>query len=199
MGRSFLMTLIFVCLLSSCAVNQTKYQKRYNDIWREMIQSQAWKESLKDKDVDVPVGLYASLDDDEVLEEETTTNYEMAFEDQYQSLVSRAYFKIITEAEKLDTRITAEYKQIQNNPENFSKKEREEVERKFQAHRSMLSGLRSWNIFSEDRSGDLDYFKRENRDAIQEMMQEGKESNQMINFLIYKLADLYHVEETSRN
>lgn len=198
MGRSFLIALIFVCLLSSCAVNQTKYQRRYNEVWREMIQSQAWMESLKGKNVDPAVGLYASLDDEEVLDE-STTNYEMAFESQYQSLVSRAYFKIITEAEKLDTRITAEYKQIQNNPENFSKKEREEVERKFQAHRAMLSGLRSWNIFSDDRSGDLDYFKRENREAIQEMMQEGKGSDQMINFLIYKLADLYHVEEASGN
>ena len=199
MGRNFLIALLFACLFSSCAVNQTIYQRKYNEIWREMIQSQAWMESLKGKDVEVPVGLYASLDDDEVLEDESTANYEMAFESQYQSLVSRAYFKIITEAEKLDTRITAEYKQIQHNPENFSKREREEVERKFQAHGAMLSGLRSWNIFSDDRSGDLDYFKRENREAIQEMMQEGKGSDQMINFLIYKLADLYHVEEASGN
>lgn len=199
MGRSFLFTVLFAGLFSSCAVNQTKYQDRYNDIWREMIQSQAWMESLKGKDAEVPVGLYASLDNDEVLDEAAASNYEMAFEDQYRSLVSRAYFKIITEAEKLDARITAQHTQIRNHPESVSKKDREEAERKFQAHRAMLSGLRSWKIFSEERSGDLDYFKRENREAIQKMMQEGKGSDQMINFLIYKLADLYHVEEASGN
>lgn len=199
MGRSFLIALLFACLFSSCAVNQTKYQRRYNEVWREMIQSRAWMESLKGKDAEVPVGLYASLDNDEVLDEAAASNYEMAFEDQYRSLVSRAYFKIITEAEKLDARITAQHTQIRNHPESVSKKDREEAERKFQAHRAMLSGLRSWKIFSEERSGDLDYFKRENREAIQKMMQEGKGSDQMINFLIYKLADLYHVEEASGN
>ncbi|MDC6387940.1 hypothetical protein PP182_04570 [Maribacter sp. PR1] len=200
MGRSFLVTLLLVCLFSSCAVNQTKYQRRYNEVWREMIQSQAWKESLKQNNEVADTGLYASTEDEVLLDSETNSyKKNLAFEQTYQTLVSRAYFKIITEAEKLDARITAEYKQIQNHPENFSKKEREEMERKFKAHRAMLSGLRSWNVFSEDRSGDLDYFKKENRGAIQKMMDDNQGSDQMINFLIYKLADLYHVEEASGN
>ncbi|UWX54860.1 hypothetical protein NYZ99_19275 [Maribacter litopenaei] len=113
-------------------------------------------------------------------------------------MVSRAYFKIITEAEKLDAQIEAQYKLVHNDP-NATKRAREEAERKFQAHRAMLSGLRSWNIFSENRSGDLDYFKKENREAIENMVDEGQGTNQMINFLIYKLADLYHVEEEAGN
>lgn len=198
MGSRFLSTLIFVCLMSSCAVNQTKYQKRYNEIWREMIQSQAWKESLN-QNTDVGTeGLYASAEDDIILETESGYEENLAFEERYQSLVSRAYFKIMTEAEKLDAQIAAQYALAKNDP-NISKRDREEAERKFAAHRAMLSGLRSWNIFSEDRSGDLDYFKRENREAVQNMMQNAQGTEQMINFLIYKLADLYHVEEQAGN
>jgi hypothetical protein len=198
MGSRFLSTLIFVCLMSSCAVNQTKYQKRYNEIWREIIQSQAWKESLN-QNTDVGTeGLYASAEDDVILDTESGYEENLAFEERYQSLVSRAYFKIITEAEKLDAQIAAQYALAKNDP-NISKKYREEAERKFAAHRAMLSGLRSWNIFSEDRSGDLDYFKRENREAVQNMIQNAQGTEQMINFLIYKLADLYHVEEQAGN
>lgn len=198
MGRVFFVLCCSVFLLSSCAVNQTKYQKRYNDIWREMIQSQAWKESLKQNSNSETTGMYVSTEDEVILESESDFENNLAFEDRYQSLVSRAYFQIITEAEKLDAQIAADYLLIKNRTD-APKKEREEAERKFTAHRAMLSGLRSWNIFSEDQSGDLDYFKRENRDAIQNMMQEEQGTNQMINFLIYKLADLYHVEEETGN
>lgn len=198
MGRRFLSILIFVCLLSSCAVNQTKYQKRYNDIWKEMIQSQAWMESLKQNSDPETSGMLVSTDDDIVLESKSDFKENLAFEERYQSLVSRAYFKIIMEAEKLDAQISAEYSLTQNDP-STSKRAREETERKFQAHRAMLSGLRSWNIFSENRSGDLDYFKKENRETIQNMMEQDQGTNQMINFLIYKLADLYHVEEEAGN
>jgi hypothetical protein len=139
-----------------------------------------------------------STDDDIVLESNSDFEENLAFEERYQSLVSRAYFKIITEAEKLDAQIAAQYALAKNDP-NVSKRDLDEAERKFSAHRAMLSGLRSWNIFSEDRSGDLDYFKRENREAVQNMMKQDQGTNQMINFLIYKLADLYHVEEEAGN
>ncbi|RRQ50129.1 hypothetical protein DZC72_06040 [Maribacter algicola] len=198
MGRSFLVACILLGMLSSCAVNQTKYQKRYNEIWREMIQSQAWKESLKQNNDAETTGMYVSTDDDIVLESNSDFEENLAFEERYQSLVSRAYFKIITEAEKLDAQIAAQYTLAKNDP-NVSKRDLDEAERKFSAHRAMLSGLRSWNIFSEDRSGDLDYFKRENREAVQNMMKQDQGTNQMINFLIYKLADLYHVEEEAGN
>ena len=185
-------------MVSSCAVNKTRYQKRYNEIWREMIRSQAWMESLKQNDEIETTGLYASTEDEVILEAKSDFEENFAFEERYHSLVSRAYFKIITEAEKLDAQIAAQYTLVKNDP-NISKRDREEVERKFEAHRAMLSGLRSWNIFSEDRSGDLDYFKGENRVDVQNMMQDAQGTEQMINFLIYKLADLYHVEKEAGN
>jgi hypothetical protein len=59
----------------------------------------------------------------------------------------------------------------------------------------MLGGLKSWNIFSENKSGDLDYFKAENREAVSKMKADGEGNTQIVNYLIYKLADLYHLEE----
>lgn len=186
--------------MGSCTVHQTRYQQEYNRIWKKMIQSQAWKESIKSnsQQQDSTITLYASLDD-EVIAKSTAKNSlaDNDFEKQYESLVSRAYFKIITEAEKFDARISAEYQLINNNQEEdkISKKKKEEIKKKYKAHKAMLVGLKSWNIFSEDRSGDLMYFKAENKDDVLNMLNNGDNKNQIVNFLIYKLADLYHVEE----
>jgi hypothetical protein len=186
--------------MSSCTVHQTKYQQEYNKIWKKMIQSQAWKESLKSnpQQEDSTITLYASLDD-EVLANSNANNLliDNDFEKQYESLVARAYFKIITEAEKFDARISAEYHLLEDNlvEDNISKRQKEEIKKKYKAHKAMLAGLKSWNIFSEDRSGDLMYFKAENKGDVLNMLNNGDDKNQIVNFLIYKLADLYHVEE----
>lgn len=198
MGRRFVVFIGIYCSLSSCALHQTKYQRRYNEVWREMIKTQAWKESLIKPKNEATPQLYASAAGEVILDSGASTLEENSvFEDRYQSLVSRAYFKIITEAEKLDARISAEYKTLQDSADvdRTARRRRDEVEKKYKAHRAMLTGLKSWNIFSEDRSGDLDYFKKEHREIIKKMMEEQQGTDQMINFLIYKLADLYHVEE----
>jgi hypothetical protein len=41
----------------------------------------------------------------------------------------------------------------------------------------------------------LDYFKAENRNAVTKMKRQGETNAQIVNFLIYKMADLYHLEE----
>lgn len=139
--------------------------------------------------------IYATIDSDRfdgIVLKSTTR-----FDAKYQSLVSRAYFKIITEAEKADARISAEYKLLQTWKLNFKADQRKitEITRKYEAHRAMLNGLKSWNIFGDNRTGDLDYFKKENEDAIQRMIGEGVTNDQIVNYLIYKLADVYHGEE----
>ena len=168
-----------------------------------MIKSKAWEESLLAKQQpNEAEKLYVSTADDiMVLDEPNLSVSNTGFDHKYQSLVSKAYFKIITEAEKADARITAEYrllnKQIVSKngiKEKSLKKEQEEMTRKYNAHKAMLEGLKSWNIFNENRTGDLDYFKAENREAVQEMTENGENDARMVNFLIYKLADLYHVE-----
>jgi len=166
-----------------------------------MVKSEAWEKSLEKPAHEQE--LYASVDDEMILiEENRIAKREILFEKDYQSLVARAYFKIITEAEKADARISSEYRllkeQEEDNPaisDKQFKKQKEEVSKKYEAHKAMLGGLKSWNIFSEHKSGDLDYFKAEHREAVTKMMVNGEGNGQIVNFLIYKMADLYHLEE----
>lgn len=195
---------LFGILLSTffgCGITQTSYQREYNKIWREMVKSDAWQKSLEKQAQEQE--LYASADNDMlVVDKPLIVKSNRLFEKDYQSLVSRAYFKIITEAEKADVRISSEYKMLEDQENGEAsgldkqlKKRKEVVSKKYNAHKAMLGGLKSWNIFSENRSGDLDYFKAENREAVSKMKKDGETNAQIVNFLIYKMADLYHLEE----
>ncbi|WP_396636339.1 hypothetical protein [Maribacter sp. R77961] len=205
MKKNYIMwTGVVACslLFLGCGVTQSKYQRSYNKVWKEMIQSQAWKDSFKNSSDNEAALLYASTEDDIIAPEEAAVfKYEAVFEERYKSLVSRAYFKIITEAEKADARIAATYRSITENEDDEQissksfKTKKEDITKRYKAHRAMLEGLKSWNIFSENRTGDLSYFKAENRSDIKRMMTNGEDSEKMVNFLVYKLADLYHVEE----
>lgn len=199
---------IIVCAVSmGCSSSKTKYQREYTRIWKEIIKSEAWKNSLlADNSREVPneLPLYASTAEDYIVDDGFTNdlNMEALFEERFQSLVSRAYFKIIAEAEKSDHRIKAEYDRYHSMQQNAElkkdkafRKEYENVRKKYHAHRNMLNGLKSWNIFSEFRSNDIDFFKAENRNEIHTMYTMGSTEDQMINYLIYRLADLYHDEE----
>ena len=194
-GTGIILAVLGAMCLVGCGASQTHYQREYAKVWKELIKSQAWQESLHANNTENTEALYASNDNEVLLANEA--KIEAGFEDHYQALVSKAYFKIITEAEKADARISADYKLLQDDESSISisKKQEHEITKKYEAHKAMLSGLKSWNIFSEDRSGDLDYFKIENKSAILRMIQSGDADHQMVNYLIYKLADLYHVEE----
>ena len=160
----------FTCL-TSCGLTKTDYQREYARVWKEHIKSEAWKQSLISNNEYAKDDLYASTDTEVTLAEgETKVS---GFNATYESLVSKAYFKT---ALKVD------------------KKRAPAITKRYEAHKAMLSGLKSWNIFSEDRSGDLEYFKAENEIEIQKMLSAGESDNQIVNYLIYKLADLYHSE-----
>ncbi|MFS4455395.1 hypothetical protein [Maribacter sp. 2304DJ31-5] len=200
--KGFTLYILLALIGSGCSLTQHKYEREYAKIWKEMIKSKAWQESFLANGENKELDLYASTETHAVLLDGSSTADFNNFEERYASLVSRAYFKIITEAEKADARISAEYRLLEEQQRSDAvkmdrsiKKRRELTVKKYNAHKAMLSGLKSWNIFSEDRSGDLDYFKAENRQEIQRMMINGEPSDTMVNFLIYKLADLYHVEE----
>jgi hypothetical protein len=194
-ATGIMLAVLGVMCLVGCGASQTHYQREYAKVWKELIKSQAWQESLLASNTENTEELYTSNDNEVLLANDA--KIEAGFEDRYQALVSKAYFKIITEAEKADARISADYKLLQDDELSISisKKQEHEITKKYEAHKAMLSGLKSWNIFSEDRSGDLDYFKIENEGAILRMIQSGDADHQMVNYLIYKLADLYHVEE----
>lgn len=198
---TYVLLFVLMSVVFGCSVTQTSYQREYNKIWREMVKSEAFQKSLEKQAQEQE--LYASSDNDMILLDETLeVKSNILFEKDYQSLVSRAYFKIITEAEKADAKISSEYKileeQEENNPlgvDKQFKKRKDLVIKKYNAHKAMLGGLKSWNIFSEHRSGDLDYFKAENREAVSKMKSNGEGNAQIVNYLIYKMADLYHLEE----
>lgn len=121
----------------------------------------------------------------------------LKFNKKFNSLVSRAYFKLLVEAERADIRLVNEYKRLyaKNGAKMDDLAIQEEftlVYKRFLTHRRMLSGLKSWRIFSEDRTGDLEYFKKEYRDAVYTMYREKASDETMVAFLMYRLADLYH-------
>ncbi|WP_027065624.1 hypothetical protein [Maribacter sp. Hel_I_7] len=184
---------VIICL-NSCGLSKTHYQREYAKVWKEHIKSQAWKESLIANNSYTNDDLYASSDSDVSLAEDEIVA--TGFNATYESLVSKAYFKIITEAEKADAKITADYKLLHDDEAmgKVDKRRVQTIKKRYEAHKAMLSGLKSWNIFSEDRSGDLEYFKAENKIEIQKMLSDGESDNQIVNYLIYKLADLYHIE-----
>lgn len=122
------------------------------------------------------------------------------FDTKYNALITRAYFKIIVEAERADLKLSKEFKEkyveCQNNIWNAEReKELEDIYLKFTAHRRMLKGLKSWRVFSEYRTGDLAYFKTENHKQIYTMYKRGSNDFTMVKVLMYKLADLYHFGE----
>ena len=197
----FVFTLVFFV---SCSSSKSNYQREYTRVWKEIIKSEAWKNSLLTENAESHTGnseFYATNTDTGIAEDRFTANIDMEalFDKRYNSLVSRAYFKIISEAENADTRLNAEFARWNSMQQNTGlkkdhafKKKYETVIRRYNAHKEMLEGLKSWNIFSDFRSNDLDFFKAENKIEIYKMYQNGSTEDNMINFLVYRLADLYH-------
>ncbi len=171
-----------------------------------MIQSEAWKLSMQGTDTsetDQQADVSSSADTDEGLAVlESKADRAIIFEERYTILVKRAYFKIIAEAEAADSRLKHEYnvlmqraRELQNSRDRDAERKLEGARKKYEAHREMLEGLKSWNILSEFGSDDIKFFKAENREKVLQMYKAGQQEERIIYYLIYKLADLYHFEE----
>ena len=194
-------------VLTGCSAQMASSQDQYEEAWQKVLNSQAWKDALKGNESDIYSGKKEFHTGTEVIEEskdEKTrkTDRESDFEARYDVLVRRAYLKIIAEAEKADSRLEREY--IIRNAQALKRETRgaktfdqelELVNKRYQAHRKMLNGLKSWKIFSEYGTDDLDFFKAEHKEAVRKMLLNGKDEKAIVNFLIYRLADLYHFED----
>ncbi|MEP0134474.1 MAG: hypothetical protein ABJJ25_13225 [Eudoraea sp.] len=199
--------LLLVFLVEGCTSSQTNFKREYRKIWKETIKSEAWNRSLE-KDEFLAANetkeYYSSAEDTGILEGDSyseTVKYAY-FEEKYSSLISRAYFKIIAEAEAADYRIEQEFLRLDSqkgeigNRNNKSfRNDLELAKRRYIAHREILEGLRSWNAFSDYGSDDLEFFKEEQAASAFTMYLNGESDEDIINFLIYKLADLYQYEE----
>ena len=199
--------LLLVFLLGGCTSSQTNFKREYRRVWKETVQSEAWKRSLQKEELFASNDareFFSSTEDPGVLQGDSylETGMGASFDEKYASLISRAYFKIIAEAEEADARIEQDYlrlsshkAELENRNNKDYKKNLELARKRYIAHREILDGLKSWNAFSEYGSDDLDFFKEEQADAAYKMFLDGESEENIIDFLIYKLADLYQYEE----
>ncbi|WP_297691160.1 hypothetical protein [uncultured Eudoraea sp.] len=145
--------------------------------------------------------LYASTEQ-RILETMSPTARERAglFVKLYNAYVSRAYYSLLKEAKKADQYLLEEYnyllKSSKNRPDREAyNKELALAKLTYEAHWNMLEVLKSWNAFSAYGSDDLDLFKKEQIKNAYLMFRKGSSDSEIIDFLVYRLADLYYVQE----
>lgn len=203
-GFPYILLFVFIVNLSSCSTSENYFKKEYRRVWKETVQSEAWLNSLQKTPLTEaePTEEFYSSTEEVVLATMSSKDRERAslFIELYDSYVSRAYYKLIKEAQNADKRLLADYNRLLKDSKNRTdksdyKKELANAKLRYEAHWEMLEGLKSWNAFSEYGSDDLDYFKQEQLENAYLMFRKGSSDTEIINFLVYKLADLYHFDE----
>lgn len=201
--------LLLVFFLSNCSSLRPTSHVKYAEAWQKVLNSKAWKDALMVEESEATAApeedFYVSNEAivlaDDFKSLKARTPKEPSFETRYDRLVKRAYVRIIAQATKANDRLEREYilrnasalKKGENRSDEFNKK-LDLINTRYHAHKEMLEGLKSWNVFSEYGTDDLDFFKTEQKEAVKEMIKNGKGETYVINYLIYKLADLYHFE-----
>jgi len=147
---------------------------------------------------------YVSNEEDNILVLEPTYTSSIKskiFEKKYHYLIARSYFKLLAQAQKSERKLKQEFERysIKNQKydlerSNSFQNKLQLVASKYKAHSALLTGLKSWNLFSQDRTADMFFFMAENEDRIFKMYRGDMSEDIMVNYLIHKLADLYHVE-----
>ena len=191
--------LIFLSIVS-CGSSKS-YNAKYEEAWNEILQSEEWRDALVERNTQDMV-MESSADNDQwLLGSDFVAAEEDPFYTKYNSWVTRAYIKLIADAEVADAEIKSEYDRfLAENPEAMSSSD-ENIKKilmlyrkKYQSHQSMLEGLKSWHALEEYGSDDLKFFKAENLDVVRSMYNNGYRIDKIVNYLVYKLADLYHIE-----
>ncbi|QXP55171.1 hypothetical protein H0I25_13930 [Cellulophaga sp. HaHa_2_95] len=121
------------------------------------------------------------------------------FQQQYTEYVLSAYTKLIKDAEAIDYQLEKEFLRL--NAENNDTKIKKTAEFKanikvvndrFENHRTMLKGMRAWDIMKEINTTRLNRFKNKHINKVYLMYRNAKTDAEIIDFLEYYLADLYH-------
>lgn len=184
-------TATFLIALLSAACSSNKYNRTYRKVWKEVVNSPEWEASLASKQLAQNAAQNSGYG--KVGKASADLPMDKAFIERYHHLVSRAYFKIIAQAENSDKQIRQTYEQLRADsgpPEQLAL-----AERRYRAHKTMLDGLKSWNAFSENATADIEFFKAEHIIKAHEMLQRGIGEQEVIRYLMLEMADLYHVEE----
>lgn len=204
--------LVMVVVLGSSCSSSKNYQARYRKAWQKVVNSQAWLDALAANNKDALSGTPVYFSVPAVREREVLQNLDdldleidQAFLEKYPSLVSRAYYRIIAEAEDADKRVTRDYQYLSaemhkagNEDNRQLKRQFELAEKRYEAHTEMLEGLKSWRSFNQYGSDDLDFFLVDYLPEAHKMYTRGADDEHIITYLMGKLADLYHFEERGR-
>ena len=203
-----ILLLLSMVLLSGCTVSKRRqYQREYRRLWKEIIQSQAWKDALRSSRTFTYVDSelkYMAVGPEQlrmsVLPDTEVTRKD--FEQRYIKWVNGAYYRIIAEAEEADEGIRSEFEALvaerRMRPRSEDEASREQfllARRRYIAHSKMLEGLKSWKAFEEYGSDDLDFFSSENKELVYELYRTGQGEKIITAYLMYKLADLYHQDQ----
>lgn len=195
--------MLFVSSFAACTTSQNYFQKEYKGVWQETTQSAAWINSLNGTSSrDKPMEDIYSSPQQGILATMTPIARERAslFIELYNAYVSRACYSLLNEAENADKQLLEEYNILliasKDRPDREAyTKELELAKLKYEAHWKILEGLKSWNAFNAHGSNDLDFFKQEHLENAYVMFRKGSSDTEIINFLAYRLADLYYPEE----
>ena len=185
-----------VVLLSACSPLQSDTAS-YGEAWAEVVESGRWETSLTE--VSNPPSENATYFALPEFSPTETTEASSEFIQHYPVLVSRAYFRLISEAMDADQDVARTYQElyresrIPENQDNTRKQQEfETAQRRYLAHREMLNGLRSWNAFNRYGSDDLDFFLEEEFEVTYAKYQRGMQEDALVEYLMRRLADLYH-------
>jgi hypothetical protein len=183
-------------LMGSCASLQTGTET-YTEAWDEVVDSEPWAISLNEPPPTSDENPeYYAVPAFNVVD---TVQASPEFIKQYPVWVSRAYFRLISEAMESDQKIARSYQDLYRKTRVSAEgntvrmqQEFETAEKRFLAHREMLNGLRSWNAFNRYGSNDLDFFMQEEFDNTYQKYERGVREDDIVDYLMRRLADLYH-------
>ena len=189
------LTLLIGFIFQSCKVFD-RGSDPYDDAWEEVMDSGSWDASLQAAPVGSEGEPHFAIPSYSPLE---SARANPEFVKKYPAMVSRAYFRLIAEAMDADQHIAKSYQDLYRRS-NFTQgstnprlqEEFQKAEKRFLAHREMLEGLRSWNAFNDYGSDDLDFFLQEELEVSYDKYERGVQEDQLIDYLMRRLADLYH-------
>jgi hypothetical protein len=196
--------LLIVILASGCSSLSGKNDP-YAAAWSKVVGTPEWNESLN-KRVSQSIEKRPEFFALPEVSDADGKGVDSVFMAKYPNWVSRAYFKLIAEATEADDKIRDEYQAIfleakrdANRNNKVIQEESERAQKRFTAHRQMLEGLVSWRAFHEHGSNDLDYFLKEQLPESFAKYRQGQNEDQIVTFLMNRLADLYHQETKFKN
>lgn len=203
----FLWVLMAAVVCTSGCSSSKNYDRAYRRAWKKIVNSQAWYDALNlhptelaDQSADfLPITTGPGTGP---VVATGIEGVDQEFLTKFQSLVLRAYFRTIAEAEKADDQIYQSYRRLYEKRHDADNRKSADFQQalqlaknRYQAHRKMLEGLKSWKAFNEYGSDDLDFFLREQLPQAYSMSRQGRSDEYILRYLVYGLADLYHFEE----